>query len=135
MDSKERIFNENLDQYNWNDNNGNSIAKQNFNEYLAKKNKKTIQESIMKYMPIGSVLKIKNQIGMYMIVGYKCQNNNVEFDYISVKYPGGITNNSQFIPFNHDQIEKIFHIGMISEIQKEYKESLLGESEGFNKTL
>lgn len=135
MDSEKRIFDGNFGDYNWNDSNGNSIEKKDLNNYFENRAQSTMQEAITKYMPIGSVLKLKNKIGLYMIIGYKCETSNIEFDYLAVKYPGGITNNAQFDVFNHDEIEKIHHIGMVDNIQREYKKNLLGEDEGFKKTL
>lgn len=135
MDYAKRIFDENLEEYNWNDNNGNPIEKQNLNNYFQAKSQETMKQAITKYMPIGSVLKVKNKIGLYMIVGYKYKNNDIEFDYLAAKYPGGITNNAKIDVFNHEDIEKIHHVGMVDGIQREYKNSLLGETEGFNKTL
>lgn len=135
MDSEQRIFNGSLEGYSWNDSNGNPIEKKDLNNYFQAKSENTRKEAITKYMPIGSVLKVKNKIGLYMIVGYKYKNNDIEFDYLAARYPGGITNNAKIEVFNHEDIEKVHHIGMVDGIQKEYKKSLLGETEGFNKTL
>ena len=135
MDYEKRIYDENLENYNWKDEKGNVIEKKDLNNYFKNKSQNTMKEAITKYMPIGSVLKVQDKIGLYMIIGYNYKNEGFEFDYIAVKYPGGITNGAKIDVFNHDKIDKIHHIGMVDNIQREYKKSLLGETEGFSKTL
>jgi len=135
MDSERRIFDGSLDDYEWLDDNGKKIENKEVNAFLENKERNIIREAITKYMPIGSVVRLKNKIGLYMIIGYKYNNNNFKYDYFSAKYPEGLTGNAQFYIFNHDEITKIYHIGMVDGIQREYKKSLLGESEGFNKIL
>ena len=133
--SEDRIYNENLVDYSWKDEDGIEILNENLNEYFQQQSIQNFNEAIQKYMPIGSVVKLKNIIGSYMLIGFKKNINNVEFDYLAIKYPEGVTENPKQIVFNHEQIEKIHHVGMMDGVGKQYKKRLLGEDEGFNNDL
>ena len=135
MSSEEMIFNGKLEDLKWSDDNGNSIDNKDLNNFLEEKSKKNFQEAIEKYMPIGSVLKLKDKIGNFMIIGFKYKINDVEFDYLGIKYPEGVNKDINPIVFNHEEIEKIFHVGMTSNIQRKYNQELHGENTGFNMTL
>ncbi len=135
MSSEEMIFNGKLEDLKWSDDNGNSIDNKDLNNFLEEKSKKNFQEAIEKYMPIGSVLKLKDKIGSFMIIGFKYKINDVEFDYLGIKYPEGVNKDINPIVFNHEEIEKIFHVGMTSNIQRKYNQELHGENTGFNMTL
>jgi len=69
-----------------------------------------------RYLPLGSVVKIKENAHLYMITGrmMSYENENGEIiskDYHAVLYPFGVLNTNEQIMFNHDQIEKMLFIG------------------------
>lgn len=134
--SKERVFDGNLNGVTWYDENNNAID--DINAHLKEKAEKNFRESLKKYMPIGSVVKFPNRIGMYMIIGYKYKVDDRVFDYFAVKYPQGFSmesfirnaNNAVFF-FNHDEIKEVHHVGMSNDYQRAYKEKLLeADAEG-----
>lgn len=66
------------------------------------------------YLPIGSVITLKNGTKKLMIVG-RCQTQleqNKQFDYGAVLYPEGLIDSSHFYLFNQEDISNIYYIGM-----------------------
>lgn len=60
-----------------------------------------------KYLPIGTIVLLKDDISMYMVLGYlnKDVNNKIS-DYISVPFPYGFLSTLAIKTFNHSDIEK-----------------------------
>lgn len=96
-----------------------------------------------KFLPIGTVVLLKDGIRELMITSY-CpvpkgevfdKNGKVEvekdqfFDYGACYYPEGIVDSKQIFMFNHDQIEKISFIGYETEASKKFNELLKQEIE------
>ncbi len=123
--SAENIYNDDLGNSVLKDENG--ILIENVKEYFAQKSENRVGQAIKKYTPIGSVVRVNEKIGLYMIIGYKCCQDGTLFDYSAVKYPEGATNNAVTYVFNHNEITEFHHIGMQNGIQKAYKEKLLQE--------
>jgi len=46
------------------------------------------------------------------------------FDYSGCLYPEGFISSNQTLLFNHEQIEKIFHLGLADEEEKQFKQKL-----------
>lgn len=123
--SAEEIFNGNLEGVVWKDENGNPIN--DVGEYFKTKAENNRQEALKKYSPIGSVVKLKGRIGLYIIIGLKYNQDGIVFDYLAAKYPEGITNSWQIYGFNHNEITQFHHIGMQDSLQKAYTKKLLEE--------
>ena len=69
-----------------------------------------------KYLPIGSVVKLKDVDLELMIIGYLKKPEEKIYDYSACIYPLGIvTSVLDTVVFNHEQIEKIYHVGYKSE--------------------
>ena len=79
-----------------------------------------------KYLPIGTVVMLKDGKKRCMITGFCMIPNGKEkmFDYSGVLYPEGLLSTKSILTFNHDQIEKIYHIGLIDEEEKNFKNKL-----------
>lgn len=78
-----------------------------------------------KYLPIGSVIKLANSQNLYMIIGFNSLNTNGELkDYIGCCYPNGINENENLFLFNHDEIERINHVGFFNTHGKKYQSEL-----------
>ena len=73
-----------------------------------------------KYLPIGTIVFMKNEIILYMIVGYinKSSDGNIK-DYICIPFPYGFMSNKILSYFNHSDIEKIVFKGYINDKYKE----------------
>jgi len=67
-----------------------------------------------KYLPIGSVVLLKEGKKRVMIYGVKqiATKNKEEYDYIACLFPEGNIDSEHTYIFNHDQIDRIFFIGM-----------------------
>lgn len=80
-----------------------------------------------KYLPIGTVVMLKGASKRVMVTGFcaiKEKNKNEIWDYIGCMYPEGILSLKQTILFNHEQIDKIYYIGLIDEEEENFKEDL-----------
>lgn len=80
-----------------------------------------------KYLPIGTVVMLKGGTKRVMITGfctYADKDKSKLYDYSGVLYPEGFIASNQTLLFNHDQIEKIYHMGLIDEEEKEFKKLL-----------
>lgn len=80
-----------------------------------------------KYLPIGTVVMLKNGRKKLMITGF-CTMTEAEkgkvYDYSGCLYPEGFIKSNQFFLFNHDDIDKIHHIGLIDEDETKFKDKL-----------
>ena len=83
--------------------------------------------NIKKYLPLGSVVTIKNNDFFYMIVGYTQKISDNTYDYIVVKYPIGFVDFNTLAFLNHDNIETIIYLGSyndkMNKILKQIKDS------------
>ena len=66
------------------------------------------------FLPIGSVILLKGANKRLMITGYCLtdKNTNKKYDYCGCLYPEGIVDPNKITLFNHEQIDKVFFIGM-----------------------
>ena len=81
-----------------------------------------------KYLPIGTVVMLKNGTKRVMITGFCTSPNNNQkelWDYNGCFYPEGILASNQVCVFNHEQIDKIYHLGLKEDDEeKQFKEKL-----------
>ena len=80
------------------------------------------------FLPIGTVVSIKNSDKDLMILGYKMTDeasvDKVEYDYLGCIASIGIKSLSSYLFFNRDQIEKIVSYGYKDELWEALKELL-----------
>ncbi len=88
-----------------------------------------------KYLPIGTVAMLKGGTKRVMITGF-CAIEDKEggkmWDYSGCMYPEGFLSSKQTCLFNHEQIEKIYHFGLVDEEEEEFKaklKELIGNAE------
>ena len=78
-----------------------------------------------KYLPLGTVVLLKNAKKKIMIIGYavrkKGQNNKI-YDYLGCLYPEGAISNDVNLVFNHELIDKIYYMGYNNEESKKVQE-------------
>lgn len=80
-----------------------------------------------KYLPIGSVVILRNGKKRLMITGYASidmAKKDKVYDYIGCMFPEGVISTEQSLLFDHDNIEKIFCIGYSDDEQKEFSKKL-----------
>ena len=99
-----------------------------------------------KFLPIGTVLLLKGGKKEVMITSYCIFPNNTEikngqevkplkkmYEYGGCIYPEGILDSNMVCAFDHDQIEKVCHLGYETEAQKELSKILNGGYEIYKK--
>lgn len=80
-----------------------------------------------KYLPIGTVVMLKGGSKRAMIVGFLAMDASKPdkvFDYSGCLYPEGVISANQTLLFDHDQIDKVFHMGLVDDEEKDFKEKL-----------
>lgn len=79
-----------------------------------------------KYLPIGTVVTLKNAKKRIMIIGYcPVDNENKQmYDYSACIYPEGLIDSNKILLFNHNQIDQISFEGLQDDEQKENNEQL-----------
>ena len=82
-----------------------------------------------RFLPIGSVVKLKEGKKRLMITGFLPieQKENGEknvWDYSGCLYPEGIIVSSTNYLFNHSQIEEVHFIGLVDEEEEQFKQKL-----------
>lgn len=81
-----------------------------------------------KYLPIGTVVMLKNGTKRVMITGFCAMSKENEkkiWDYSGCLYPEGFLSSDQTCLFNHSQIEKVYHLGLADdEEEKKFKTKL-----------
>lgn len=85
-----------------------------------------------KFLPIGSVVKLKGATKEIMIVGY-CPvdpKESIIYDYTACLYPEGIINSNQLLLFYHDQIETIYFVGFENDEYKKIDKTIKDMSVG-----
>lgn len=93
-----------------------------------------------KFLPIGTVVLLKGAKKRIMISGFVVisKDDNKIWDYCGCAYPEGIITLEQTCLFNHDQIGKIFHMGLLDddeqkELQKELQNIMESPDNYLNK--
>lgn len=86
-----------------------------------------MEEIGKKYLPIGTVVMLKGGTKRVMITGFCPIANNEKdkiWDYSGCMYPEGFLSSKQTCLFNHEQIEKIYHMGLVDDEEDKFKENL-----------
>ena len=80
-----------------------------------------------KYLPVGTVVLLKGGKKRIMITGF-CASSNDEkekiYDYSGCLFPEGIVSSNQTFLFDHNQIDKVYHMGLEDDEEKEFKVGL-----------
>lgn len=81
-----------------------------------------------KFLPIGSVVLLKGGTKKAMITGF-CSVSEDEpekiYDYTGCVYPEGYLSFDEICLFDHDQIEQVYHMGYVTDEDKEFKKELI----------
>ena len=84
-------------------------------------------ETNEKYLPLGTVVKLKNGKKKLMVTGFCLYDNDHGhelYDYCGCMYPEGMLSNKETNLFNHSDIEEIVHLGVSDEDDKKFKVNL-----------
>ena len=80
-----------------------------------------------KYLPIGTVVLLKDAKKRVMIIGFAVKGKDTGdkiYDYVGCIYPEGLISVDKNLVFNHDQIDKIFYMGYVDNEWKETETKL-----------
>ena len=95
-----------------------------------------------RFLPVGSVVILKEGDQPIMITGYLIFKKNVKdgekrkmYDYGACYYPEGIVNYDSSIGFNHENIDKVVHLGYINDAQKDFSKLLNDKYEEVSKIV
>lgn len=84
-----------------------------------------MNNTVEKFLPLGTVVMLKGASKRLMITGFCTmaaeEEEETMYDYSGCMYPEGIISSDQTALFNHDQIEKIYHMGLVDEEEKDFK--------------
>lgn len=84
-----------------------------------------------KYLPVGTVVMLSGGTKRVMITGYLVTPNedkNSVYDYVGCLFPEGVVSSSQNLLFNHEQIDKVYYLGLVDDEEKEFIDALKGVS-------
>lgn len=102
------------------------------NENIPEKVKADSMKEALKipYLPLGSVVLLKNARKRIMIYGRKIQAQGEEkvYDYVGCVYPEGVLGNKDVLLFDHNQIQLVYFIGF-QDIEELAFRSKLHEAE------
>lgn len=80
-----------------------------------------------KYLPIGTVVLLNGGTKKVMVTGFCSvteEEQNKIYDYTGCIYPEGYLDYDEICLFNHDQIEKVYHMGYVDEECQDFNEEL-----------
>lgn len=77
-----------------------------------------------KYLPIGTVVLLKEAEKRIMIIGFEADSNGKHFDYFGCLFPEGMQKSNKKLVFNHEQIKLIYYLGYFDEESKKYHQTL-----------
>lgn len=80
-----------------------------------------------KYLPIGTVVMLKGGKKRAMITGFcsiSGEDKSKVYDYSGCLYPEGFISSNQTLLFDHDKIDKIYHLGLVDDEEKQFKQKL-----------
>lgn len=77
-----------------------------------------------KFLPIGTVVLLKGGTKRVMITGFCVISDNKVFDYTGCLYPEGYIFKDKILVFNHNQIDKIYYMGLSDDEEKKFKQAL-----------
>ena len=86
-----------------------------------------MEEKLNKYLPLGTVVLLKDAKKRVMITGYAIKSPQFEgriFDYIGCLYPEGMISQDKNLLFDHKDIVQIFALGYSDEEQKAFMTKL-----------
>ena len=85
-----------------------------------------------KYLPIGTVVLLKEATKRVMITGYASispDTGDKVFDYSGCIFPEGFFDYNQVCVFDHEQIAEVFYKGLEDDEEKEFMVNLKEEIE------
>jgi len=73
-----------------------------------------------KFLPIGTVVSLKGATKRIMIAGFCPELKGKMFDYSGTLFPEGLMGLDKTLLFNHEEIDKIYHKGLVDDEEKAF---------------
>ena len=85
--------------------------------------------NLEKYLPIGTIVLLKEAESKIMITGYLPidEEDDTLYDYSACSFPEGIIDDEETLVFNHEDIQKVFYLGYDDEETQEFMKLLKEE--------
>ena len=65
-----------------------------------------------KYLPVGSVISIKNREGKFVIIGVNVMHDGKNYNYMCIAYPYGFSLDYELeLYFNDDEVDILYFLG------------------------
>ena len=80
-----------------------------------------------KYLPVGTVVLLRNGTKKVMINGLCTMDSNKPdkvYDYSGVLFPEGSLSSDQTLLFDHEQIVRVDHMGLVDQEEQDFKVKL-----------
>ena len=80
-----------------------------------------------KYLPVGTVVLLRNGTKRVMINGFctmDASKPDKVYDYSGVLFPEGSLSSDQTLLFDHEQIVRVDHMGLVDQEEQEFKVKL-----------
>lgn len=80
-----------------------------------------------KYLPVGTVVLLRNGTKRVMINGFctmDASKPDKVYDYSGVLFPEGSLSSDQTLLFDHEQIIRVDHMGLVDQEEQEFKVKL-----------
>jgi len=78
-----------------------------------------------KYLPIGTVVLLKEGTHKLLIVGFtSAQQDRKVYDYIGVLFPEGVLSFDKSYLFNHEDIVEVSHLGLSNKDSRNFNEKI-----------
>ena len=82
-----------------------------------------------KYLPLGTIVTLKETAKKLMIIGrYQISNEKV-YDYSACLFPEGYLGKDQMYVFNNSDIDMVYYIGMQNEEEFAFRKALIEAQE------
>lgn len=82
-----------------------------------------------KYLPIGSIVTLKDETKKLMIIGRSQVCEGVQYDYSACLFPEGYLNKDSLYIFNNDDIDILYYVGMQNEEEFKFQRALVEAEE------
>ncbi len=82
-----------------------------------------------KYLPIGSVVTLKNETKKLMIIGRSQVCQDVQYDYSACLFPEGYLDKDSLYVFNNDDVDILYYVGMQNEEEFVFRKALIEAEE------
>lgn len=97
-----------------------------------------MNENNHRFLPIGTVVLLKGanknvMIDAYCVFSTNASDEKKMFEYGACIYPEGIINSSDICAFNHDDIDKIIHLGLQNDDFKEFSKKMEENYDNYKK--